>query len=84
MKVRVESCAQLAGHQDGFVVADHIQGHPGRAAAIGEAAGALDLLGVDGFAFAHRVVGQRDAAETGNCSNSCARAGVNRRLNVMV
>src|SRR3546814_3831464 len=50
----------------------HIQGHPGRAAAIGKAASALDLLGINGFAFTQRVVGQGVAA--GACAEQQRQA----------
>ncbi|MNH24688.1 hypothetical protein D3C79_846370 [compost metagenome] len=49
---------KLARHEDLFVVADHIEGYTGRAATVGKAAGAFDLLAIDRLAFAHRVVGQ--------------------------
>ncbi|MNH41276.1 hypothetical protein D3C79_1027450 [compost metagenome] len=54
---------KLARHEDFFVVADHIKGHPWRAATIGKATGAFDLLAVDRLAFAHRVMRNRRAGD---------------------
>ena len=62
--------AQFARDQNLFLVADHVDGHPGGATAIGKAALAANLLAIAAFAEAQGVMGMGLASAGGRIAPS--------------